>query len=200
MFLISLRHPGSDPGLTFSGSGSDFTLPEPGLIASEGAGELEWGGDTGGDTQGAGLLPPPPPRALKAEARPEVSGDTEEVGGDTREYGENRFCLSRSEIRLAVGLLMALSRGLLAAMASWACSSMGFMGACPEAEELASSWPRYCWYRPELNRFVYGLAGGDWGGPTDRAGLSCPVPRPLTRPSAWPGEMGDFLSGLADLQ
>lgn len=152
MFLISLRHPGSDPGLAFSGSGSDLTLPEPGLIASEGAGELEWGGETGGDTQGGAPLPPP--RALKAEARPEVSGDTEEVGGDTREYGENRLAFSRSEIRLAVGLLMALMGLFMAAMASCACSSMGFMGAWPEVEELASSWPRYCWYRPELNRLV----------------------------------------------
>lgn len=194
MFLMSLRHPGSEPGLTFSGSGSDLTLPEPGLRASEGAGEPEWGGETGGDTQGAALLPPP--SALKAEASPEVRGDTEELGGGTREYGENRLCLSRSEIRFAVGELMALSSGLLAAMASCACSSMGFMGTgLLEACWLASSWPRYCWYRPELNRLVYGLEGGDWGGPTERAGLS-----PVLRPSALSADTGDFLSDLADLE
>ena len=123
---MSLRQPGSGPGVTFSGSGSDLTLPEPGLSAREGAGDPECGGDTGGDTGGPGGRPTCDPRALKAEARPEVRG--EEAGAGAREYGENRLCLSRSEIRLAVGLLMALRSGLLAAMASWACSSMGFMG------------------------------------------------------------------------
>ena len=77
IFLMSLRRGrGEEPG-------SDLTLPLPGLTASEGGGELLWGGDTGGlppeESSGGVILVP---RALNAEAIPDVSGDDdmEDVG------------------------------------------------------------------------------------------------------------------------
>ena len=36
------------------------------------------------------------------------------------------------------------------------------------------------------------MEGGDWGGPTERAGLQSPRPPP--------GDCGDFRSGLVDLE
>ena len=84
--------------------GSDLT-GLAGLMAREGGGELLWGGDTGGlapapsSGDGWDILAWPAPRALKAEARPEVREAGCEAVGEL--YGENRFCLSLSEIMLA---------------------------------------------------------------------------------------------------
>ena len=98
IFLMSLLRAGrgEEPG-------SDLTLPLPGLTAREGGGELLWGGDTGGlppEESSGGVILLPAPRALNAEAMPDVSGDEdmEEVG---EEYGENLFCFNLSEIMLA---------------------------------------------------------------------------------------------------
>ena len=83
MFLMSLRSLGEDE----LWSGSDFTLPELGLTllvllgreGREGGGEVLCGGLTGGllgASSGESLEPgTPPPRALNADARPELRGE-----------------------------------------------------------------------------------------------------------------------------
>ena len=73
MFLMSLRRGDEE----FPVPCSDFTLL--GLTASEGGGELLWGGDTGGLelSSGVGNLAPAP-RALNADAIPEVNGEWED--------------------------------------------------------------------------------------------------------------------------
>ena len=82
MFLMSLRSGDTEEDTP----GSDLT-GLVGLMARERAGELLWGGDTGGLAPAPSsvgdvcdIFACPAPRALKAEARPEVREGWEAAG------------------------------------------------------------------------------------------------------------------------